>query len=116
MRIAVQGTPSFNDYSVFLRAMGTAMSTMNPDDTEIFIFSAGPFKTNSMAEEFSNVSERGLKARGKKIKVIKVPSSWIKKNIGSIGYFAFFSKPGEEQSALVSYADSKGIDVEVYRY
>jgi hypothetical protein len=116
MKIAVQGTPSFNDYSVFLRAMGTAMSTMSPEDTEIFIFSAGSFKTNSMAEEFSNISERGLKARGKKIKLIKVPFSWIKKNIDSIGYFAFFCKPGEEQSELVSYADSKGIDVGVYRY
>jgi len=116
MKIAVQGTSSFNDYSIFLRAMGTAMSAMNSEDAEIFIFSAGPFRINSMATEFTNISERGLRSRGKTIKVIKVPPSWIKKNIKSIGYFAFFSKPGEEPSALVAQADAEGIDVGVYRY
>jgi hypothetical protein len=116
MRIAVQGTSNFSDYSVFLRAMGTAMSAMDPEDTEISIFSAGPFRINSMVTEFTNISERSLKSRGKTVKVIKVPPSWIKKNIKSIGYFAFFSKPGEETSSLVAQADAEGIDVGVYRY
>jgi len=116
MRIAIQGTSSFDDYSVFLRAMGTAMSAMDSEDTEISIFSAGPFRINSMATEFANISERSLRSRGKKIKLVKVPPSWIKTNINSIGYFAFFSKPGEESSALVAHADAEGVDVGVYRY
>jgi len=116
MRIAIQGTGTFNDYSVFLRAMGTAMSTMDPEDSEIFIFSAGTFRINSMAMEFSNVSERSLKSRGKRIKVIKVPPSWIKKNISTIAYFAFFSKPNEPTSNLVGIADASGVEVGVYRY
>lgn len=116
MMIAIQGTRGFNDYTIFLRAMGTALSSMLEDDTEIQIFSAGPAHINSMATEFSNVSERGLKARGKKIKLIRVPPSWIEKNIHSIDYFAFFSKPKEPMSPLVDLADAKDVEVGVYRY
>jgi hypothetical protein len=66
--------------------------------------------------EFSNVSERGLKARGIKIKMIKVPPSWIKENIDSVNYFAFFSGSKEKKSALVSYAESKDAKVGIYRF
>ena len=116
MMVAIQGTRGFSDYSIFLRAMGTAMSSMHEEDTEIQIFSAGPVQINAMATEFSNVSERGLKARGKKIKLVKVPPSWIEKNIHSIDYFAFFSKPKEPVSPLVDLADAKDVEVGVYRY
>lgn len=116
MMIAVQGTRNFDDYNVFLRAMGTAMSMMDSSDSEIVIFSAGPFKINAMSMEFANISERGLKARGKKIKVVKIPPSWIENNIHSIDYFAFFSKPKETVSPLVDLADAKDVQVGVYRY
>jgi hypothetical protein len=72
--------------------MGTALSEMKDDDKEFYIYSAGPAQINSMALEFSNVSERGLKARGIRIKMIKIPPSWIKQNVHTMGYFAFFSK------------------------
>ena len=116
MIVAIQGTKAFNDYSVFLRAMGTALSEMKDEDKEFYIYSAGPTHINSMAMEFSNVSERSLKARGIRIKMIKIPPSWIKENIHSIGYFAFFSKPKEPVSSLVSYAESKDTSVGVYRF
>jgi hypothetical protein len=96
--------------------MGTALSQMKDEDKEFYIYSAGPAQINSMAMEFSNVSERSLKARGIKIKMIKVPPSWIKENIHSIEYFAFFSKPKEPISPLVSYAESKDTSVGVYRF
>jgi hypothetical protein len=48
--------------------------------------------------------------------MIKVPPSWIKENIDSVKYFAFFSGPKEKQSALVSYAESKGANVGIYRF
>jgi hypothetical protein len=48
--------------------------------------------------------------------MIKVPPSWIKENIDSVDYFAFFSGPKEKQSALVSYAESKGANVGIYRF
>lgn len=116
MIIAVQGTKSFDDYVIFLRAMGTAMSSMAPDDNLITIYTAGPMHINSMVLEFSNVSERSLKARGKRIKIVKVPPSFIETNLHDVDYLAFFSKPKEPVSALVDAADSKGIEVGVYRY
>jgi hypothetical protein len=116
MIVAIQGTKTFNDYPVFLRAMGTALSEMKDEDKEFYIYSAGPAQINSMALEFSNVSERSLKARGIRIKMIKIPPSWIKQNIHSIEYFAFFSKQKEPVSSLVSYAESKDARVGVYRF
>jgi hypothetical protein len=116
MIIAIQGTKSFADYSVFLRAMGTAMSNLSENDKEVLIYSAGPYQINAMAQEFSNVSERSLKARGIKIKFNKIPPSWIENNIHDIGYFAFFSKPKEPVSKLVDLADAKSVEVGVYRY
>jgi hypothetical protein len=116
MKIAIQGTKTFNDYTIFLRAVGTAMSSMAPDDKEFTIFSAGPMQINSFGMEFSNISERSLKARGIRIKLVKVPPSWIKENIYEIDYLAYFSKPKEPLSDLVDYAEAKDIEVGVYRY
>jgi hypothetical protein len=116
MIVAIQGTRGFNDYSVFLRAMGTAMSMLENDDKEILIFSAGPVNINEFGREFVNVSERSLKARGIKIKFTQVPPSWIERNLSSIGYFAYFSKPKEPVSKQVDIADAKDVEVGVYRY
>ena len=116
MIVGIQGTRSFDDYSVFLRGMGAALAYMGQEDKEFLIYSAGPSNINSMGMEFSNISERSLKARGIKIKFIKVPPSWIKENIHSLNYFAFFSKPKEPASSLVDLADAKDIEVAIYRY
>jgi hypothetical protein len=116
MIVAVQGTNSFDDYNVFLRSMGVAMSGMHQDDKEIYIYSAGPAKVNSMVSEFSNLSERSLKARGIKIKYYKVPPSWLEENIESFNYFAFLSKPKESLSKLVGSAQLKNVEVGIFRY
>jgi hypothetical protein len=116
MIVGIQGSNNFDDYNVFLRAMGVAMSTMPEDDKILNIYSAGPLKINSMLSEFVNLSERGLKARGKKIKSYKVPPSWINENMESLNYFAFFSKPNESVSKLVSSAQLKNIETGIFRY
>lgn len=116
MIIAIQGTKSFSDYNVFLRAMGTALSMVRDGDKEILIYSAGPANINSMGMEFSNVSERSLKARGIRIRLNKVPASWIKENIHNVDYLAYFSKPKEPLSDLVEHAEAKDAEVGVYRY
>lgn len=116
MIVAVQGTNSFDDYNVFLRSMGVAMSGMSKDDKEIYLYSAGPAKVNSMVSEFSNLSERSLKARGIKIKYYKVPPSWIDENIESFNYFAFLSKPKEPVSKLVASAELNNVEVGIFRY
>ena len=116
MIIAIQGSKNFQDYQIFLRAMGTALSTLEQEDKEILIFSAGTAQINSFAMEFSNISERSLKARGIKIKVNKVPPKWIEDNIHDVDYFAYFCKPKETVSHLVDLADAKDVAAGVYRF
>lgn len=115
MIVGIQGSRNFNDYSVFLRAMGTALYDLD-GDTEFTIMSAGPVRINEMAMEFSNVSERSLKARGIKIKVVKVPPTWFKTNMHVVDFFAYFSLPKESVSDLVRDAEDKDVEVAVYRY
>ena len=116
MRMVVQGTKSFNDYNIFLRAMGTALSSMEEGDDELVIYSAGPAHINEMAMEFSNISERGLKARGIKIKMLKMPIKWLRSNLDDLDYLAFFSKPKEPITELIQAAEAKDLDVGIYRY
>lgn len=116
MIIGVQGTRNFTDYNIFLRAMGTALSMLPEDDDEFLIYSAGPAGINSMAMEFSNISERSLKARGIKIRTNKVPPKWLKENIRDVSYLTFFSKPKEPVSDIVETAEAKDIEVGIYRY
>ena len=106
MIVAVQGTSDFDDYNIFIRAMGVALSTMQEDDKEFVIYSAGPARINSFVSEFSNLSERGMKARGRKIKFYKVASAWLEENIEQINYFAFLSKPKQPNSKLVASAEN----------
>lgn len=116
MIVGVQGTSSFDDYNVFLRAMGVAMSGMPNEDKELYIYTAGPARVNSFVSEFVNISEKGMKARGKKIKYFKVPPSWVQENIDSFNYLAFLSKPKEPVSKLVASAELNGIEVGIFRF
>lgn len=116
MFVVVQGTNSFDDYNVFLRAMGVAMSGMNEDDKEFVIYSVGPAKVNGFVAEFCNLSERGMRGRGKKIKYLKVPSMWVEENIESFNYFAYLSKPKEKVSKLIASAELKNLEVGIFRY
>lgn len=116
MIVAVQGTRDFDDYQVFLRAMAVALSSMPQEDQEFLIYSAGPAKVNAMVSEFTNVSERGMKSRGKKIKFFKVPASYLEENMDHVNYLAFLSKPKEPVSKLVAQAELKNIEVGIYRY
>lgn len=116
MIVGIQGTSSFSDYNVFLRAMGVAMSGMSEDDQYFYVYSAGPVKINSMASEFVNLSERGMKMRGKKIKLYKVPSSWMEENMKEMNYLAFFSQPREQVSSLVKIAENNNVEVGIFRY
>jgi len=116
MIVAVQGTKEFADYNVFIRAMGVALASMKQDDKEFIIYSIGPSKMNSFVSEFCNLSERGMKARGMKIKNYKVASEWIVKNMDQVNYFAFFSNPKQGVSKLVAEAELKNIEVGIFRY
>jgi hypothetical protein len=116
MIVAVQGTKDFDDYSIFIRAMGVAMCNMQDSDKEFVIYSAGPARVNSFVSEFSNLSERGMKARGRKIKFYKVANVWLEENIDQIDYVAFLSKPKESGSKLVDLAEKNNVEVGLFRF
>lgn len=116
MIVGVQGSKSFDDYQVFLRAMGVALSSTQENDPYFYIYTAGPAQINSMVMEFVNVSERGMKSRGKKIKMYKVPPSWIEENMKDFNYLAFLSKPNEPVSRLVKVAEENNIEIGIFRY
>jgi hypothetical protein len=116
MIVGIQGTSSFDDYQVFLRAMAVTMSSLKEEDSDFYIYSAGPGNINSMAMEFANLSERGLKSRGKSIKYKPVPPWWITENILDIDYFAFLSKEKEQVSKLVDEAKNNNVEYGIFRY
>ena len=116
MIVVVQGTNEFNDYSVFIRAMGVALSGMSEDDTDFEIYSVGPARINAMVSEFSNLSERGMKARGRKIKYYKVPPYWVEENMIHVNYFAYLCNPKQTASKLVAKAELENIEVGIFRY
>ncbi len=116
MIVAVQGTNDFDDYNIFIRAMGVALSSMPEEDKEFVIYSAGPVKINAFVSEFSNLSERGMKARGRKIKFYKVANVWLEENINQVNYFAFLSRPKQPNSRLVDVAEKNNIEVGIFRY
>lgn len=116
MLVAVQGTNEFDDYNVFLRAMSVALSGLKQDDKDFVIYSLGPQRINSFVSEFSNLTERSLKSRGKKIKFFKAPAYWIEDNMSSIDYFAYLSNPKQPLSKLVNVAEQHGVEVGIFRY
>lgn len=116
MIVGIQGSSNFSDYQVFLRGMGVALSSMPNNDAYFYVYSAGPAKVNSMAMEFVNLSEKGMKLRGKKIKLYKVAPSWISKNMQDVNYFAYFSTESDKISRLVYDAQENNIDNGIFRY
>jgi len=114
MIVGVQGSSSFDNYNVFLRSMAVCMSSLT--DEYFYIYSAGPDNINKMVSEFVNLSEKGLKSRGKKIKMYKVAPSWISKNIKDLNYFAFLSSKDEQTSTLVREAKINNVEYGIFQY
>ena len=114
MNIAIQGTKEFSDYTVFMRAMGVALSSCN--DGEVNVYSAGPATINSFTSEFCNLSEDGLRRRGIKIRFYKVAPSWIEEKMSNMNYFAFLSTPNQRPSRLAAIAELHGVETGLFRY
>lgn len=116
MIIVVEGTKSFNDYEIFMRAMTVALSSKSID-SDIQVWSVGPHKINSFTASFCNSSENFLKQKGFKISFSKVHASWIDQNINYINYYCFFSSPSEPISRLTKLAQQvEGCEVGIFRY
>lgn len=118
MIAVVQGTNEFDDYNTFLRAMGVILAGMSKDDAYLHVYALGSksSKIPNFAMEFCNLSENGLKARGKKIKLYKANDEWISSAIDQINYFAFFSKPKQPISLIAKKAKDNGIELGIFQY
>jgi len=114
MIVVTHGSRSFDDYSVFLRAMFTSLSMMKQGDDTFVIYSVGPLRINQMSEEYINVSN--FKARGIKSKFLMVNEKFVKDNIDSVDYLTYFCNKGEPFSDLIEFADSVGTENAVYRF
>lgn len=116
MIIVVEGTKLFDDYEIFMRAMGVALSNPNVD-SDIQVWSVGPHKINSFTASFCNSSENYLKQKGFKVTFSKVHASWVAENINYVNYYAFFSLPKDPLSRLVQAAQQvESCEVGIFRY
>ena len=117
MIIAVEGTKSFKDYEVFMRAMGVALSNVPEGDNDIQIWSLGPHSINGFTAAFCNSSENFLRQKGFKISFSKVHFKWVEENLLYVNYYAFFSSPNEKISRLASQAQlQEGLELAIFRY
>lgn len=111
MNLLVQGSSTFSDYPVIIRAMGVALSDVTD---ELTIYSLGPHKLNENLREFVNKTEGSLKSRGIKIKLIMVPvSRAVSINVDKMYYFC---NNGEKLSAIGHQFDTAGKEVLVFRF
>lgn len=101
MKVAIQGSKSFDDYQVFLRAMAVALSSLKSDENSIEFYSVGPNRINNFLAGFVNLSEDGMKNRGMSIKYYKVSHGWLEERLDQMDYFVYLSKPKERYSPLV---------------
>lgn len=116
MIIAVEGTKTFNDYDIFMRAMGVALSNKNID-SDIQIWSLGPHGINSFTAAFCNLSEKFLKGKGYKLNFYKVNHSWVAENLLNVNYFAFFCNPKEYESKMCKAAQQvEGCEVGIFKH
>lgn len=116
MIVGVQGTSSFSNYNIFLRSMAVALSELTEDDKNFHVYSAGPDNISMMAMEFCNLSEKGMKLRGKSIKFIKVTPQWLENNIKNFNHTAFLSNPKEPVSKIVYLSKQNNINTNVYTF
>jgi len=116
MIIAVEGSKTFDDYEIFMRGMGVALSDLKEDDSLVEVWSAGPYKINSFTAAFCNSSENYLKQKGIKVKFSKVPQGWLVENINHANHFLFFCNPNERGSRLTAEAELSNIEVSVFRF
>jgi hypothetical protein len=117
MKVLIQGTKTFNQYEIFINALGRIIRSMDDSDDELVVATLGPQNITHMAHEFINVSERTLKANGVRPKVLPRTVRWAKTNLDDFDQFVFFCKPKERLSEIAALVDKKsGPDLVVHRY
>jgi hypothetical protein len=114
MNVIVQGTKDFNDYTVFVRAMGVAMSDLKDD--EFNIYTVGPVNINNFTAEFTNKVEASMRSHGKRARFYRVPAATVEDTLDKFDYFAFFATPGDKLSHLYYVAQATDMETAIFRY
>jgi len=116
MIIVVEGTKTFSDYEIFMRAMTVALSTPN-ETNEIQVWSLGPHKINSFTAAFCNSAENYLRSKGFKVSFSKINTEYVRHNIDFVNYYAYFSLPKEPLSKFATYMQQQEtVEVGIFRY
>lgn len=113
MRLLINGGKSFANEQVFRRAMGVAMYDMQ-GDTRLTLLLSGSHKTNDIARQFVNLTERSFTARGMKLDLTYV--SVNKLDWDSVDKVLVFVSPPYKSTPVVKIAEEHGKDVDIYRY
>lgn len=118
MKIGIHSSKMFNDYGVFTRAMGVALSPLkyHSDDTSLQIYCAGPWKLSNYVSGFVNLAEDGMKNRGMSIKMVRVPLSVLEEKVGEFSAFYYLQTPTEGRSRVCRKAEEAGTEVFIFRY
>ena len=117
MRLLIESTKGFDDYQVFMRAMGVVMGHMKSSNDFIDVYSVGTYKLNAMVNEFFNVAEDSLRSRGIKHSFNILPGSTPELIMTRFNYMAYLSNPENTKlSKLVTLAEENNIEVGVFRY
>ena len=88
------------------------------EDKELALYVVGSrdSKIQEFAMEFCNLSERGMKGRGKKIQMYKTTDSWVSTCLSQMNYFAFFSNTKQPISVLAKKAKDQGVELGTFQY
>lgn len=122
MKILVYGSHGFEDYSTFMRGVIVAIDAHVNDATKtIEILTAGPYKINNFAAEFSNKTQGYFRQKGIKIKFSKVNHGEVLNNFEDydISHVLLFMNKNDilmTLDSVINKADSLGVNSSVYKY
>jgi len=116
VKIGINSSKHFNDYAVFQRAMGVALSPLRDNPEELVVYCAGPLKLNGMVSGFVNLTEDGMKNRGMSIKYKLVPMTVLKKTLGDLDAFFYLQRPNDTKSDVTVMAELLCPEVNIFRY
>ena len=113
MIICVEATKSFDDYNVFMRAMGVALNSAKPNG-EVNIWVVNSHRLNHFARSFFNITESYLKSHKIKTRVVPVTKQYAALRLGKVDYFAYCCRKREPMSSLAKEAESLSKEVGVF--
>ena len=114
MIICIEGSRSFDDYDVFMRAMGVALSGAKPD-SNVAIWVINSHKLNNFARSLFDIKESHFKSHKIKARVVPVTRHYAELRLADIDYFVYCCRKRDKVSSLVAEAELLDTEVGVFR-